>query len=885
MPYMIEVRQHYRAGHCFPSHHRAMFTSPSHLLGQAETKRQLAIASGQTVHLPTSPRHLCRCFLVNPSMLGIGPRRQCHIRGIGKRSDASARPSCADWLFQLRFQILTSWRRSACDDSLLSPPIPPLIAQLCDCVTERTLSFTFLWSDDLQTACSNALCTVEPAASMPCKTSRQACDCDTRIMATPIAQPNVPRSAPQRKLFVARMAGPCLLLAIMISLIQPKLWAGHNSATPVPGVDGGLIPEGARSQIRPDLSPRDDSPTDVCFRWAQQGQATTDSSQTDNTWNNDFLLLDLTKTWQIASPALTGLPQPSGPPNVSLGYLWNSYDSLYLYGGEFSWKPVVSPSPLALWEYSIDAQSWIEHSNPQTSSGRNAPNQDPVQRAAEGAGASVPSLGRAFYFGGHLDGLYLQSLLEFTFPGYSNNQVDTLPEKAGTDGTYRNVTEGGLQSSAGFTERADGLLIYIPGFGDQGILLALAGGTNESYTQMNNVDVYDIAESTWYKQSTSGPMPDVRVNPCAVTAAAPDGSSYQIHLWGGQALLPYGNQTQYNDMWILSLPSFTWILVDQSGQAVPYGRSGHSCSVWDGQMISVGGYVGDAQLTCESPGVYVFDLSALQWVQQFTAYSTASNGSSPSSGTNSVSNPLNQQPAQLANGTNAGGLEGSYNYTVPEAVISVIGGGPSGGATLTAPVVTASAGPLATGSAITYVVTQSGGAVVTETASPTNSPSSGSAHEGPNIAAIVVGVICGILFIVACYLAFCAYIYRKQLQLYKRHNEMAQRRANNDDLVPIPGLLAAGRSSKGSSGHHEGPSPFWMRNDSHSQAGSTDRSGRHIDAGSVGGSHRIVGADGYQNLRRSSDHSSVGDLMADQEPSFVGVMLNPRRTLRVINRD
>jgi hypothetical protein len=37
---------------------------------------------------------------------------------------------------------------------------------------------------------------------------------------------------------------------------------------------------------------------------------------------------------------------------------------------------------------------------------------------------------------------------------------------------------------------------------------------------MNVIDVYDIANSTWYKQSTAGKTPKYRVNPCAVVAAA-----------------------------------------------------------------------------------------------------------------------------------------------------------------------------------------------------------------------------------------------------------------------------------------------------------------------------------------------------------------------------
>jgi hypothetical protein len=153
---------------------------------------------------------------------------------------------------------------------------------------------------------------------------------------------------------------------------------------------------------------------------------------------------------------------------------------------------------------------------------------------------------------------------------------------------------------------------------------------------MNNIDVYDIATSKWYKQSTSGPTPNIRVNPCAVTAAAADGSSYNIYMFGGQNLTPAGNQTQYDDMWILSVPSFTWIEVDTSGQSVPYGRSGHTCDIWNGQMVMVGGYVGD-QLSCESPGIYVFDLSQLEWVQQYTALSSGSSSSDGNSDASSAS--------------------------------------------------------------------------------------------------------------------------------------------------------------------------------------------------------------------------------------------------------
>ncbi|KXL47832.1 hypothetical protein M433DRAFT_63791 [Acidomyces richmondensis BFW] len=725
---------------------------------------------------------------------------------------------------------------------------------------------------------------------------------------------------------IYRFGAMVLLFAVAMPLLRSSPLFG-DGVLPIQPVEGNPIP----TRTGPDLGRRSESPTDVCFRWAQMsavvngtlylygGEASTEPNQEYNTWNNDFLTLDLTKTWPIASPSLTGLAQPSGPPAVALGTLWNSHDSLYLYGGEFSWKPAVSPSPFALWEYHIASSSWIEHNNPLTSEGINAPsNNDPVQRAAEGAGVSVPSLGRGFYFGGHEDGyttadwsqniarIYLQSLLEFTYPGYANNAVYALQggKVAGTDGVYRNITQGGLQADAGFTARADGLLIYVPGFGAEGILLALAGGTNTTFTQMNEINVYDIALSSWYTQSTSGPTPKIRVNPCAVAASAPDGSSTNIYMFGGQNLQPYGNQTEYNDMWILTLPSFTWIQVDQSGQSVPYGRSGATCNIWDGQMVMVGGYVGN-ELTCESPGIYVYDLSNVQWVQQFTALSPGADpGSSPSSDSTSSTetsgsdfnstgsnNPFNQQPAQIANASSPGGLEGSYGYTVPKIVVDVIGGGPSGGATVTAPVVTASSGPMATGKPITYTVY-----TVTHSPGSASTNNNGKGSNAPKIAATVVGVVCGLLFLLACYLAFCLYVYRKQLILYKRHVEMAQRQGHGEKTTDMTAFMAKDQITKSSSEPDRrraaealfGPStsdsasqdaPSYYRN-----AGEATISGARASASGSGG--RPSGsAGGYQGVRRESDASSTGDLLGDREPTFVGVMLNPRRSLRVINRD
>jgi hypothetical protein len=172
--------------------------------------------------------------------------------------------------------------------------------------------------------------------------------------------------------------------------------------------------------------------------------------------------------------------------------LWNSYDSLYLYGGEYSDDPQGTPAAFSLWEYNIASSSWTEHQNPTTAGGTNSVAAGaPIQRAAEGAGFSLASLGRGWYFGGHIDFLttsgwsiqtprvYLKSFIEYTFPGVTNKQLSS--SAAGSDGAWRNITSAGIQSQAGFTQRADGIMVYIPGFGAEGILLSLGGGTNTTF--------------------------------------------------------------------------------------------------------------------------------------------------------------------------------------------------------------------------------------------------------------------------------------------------------------------------------------------------------------------------------------------------------------------
>jgi len=261
-------------------------------------------------------------------------------------------------------------------------------------------------------------------------------------------------------------------------------------------------------------------------------------------------------------------------------------------------------------------------------------------------------------------------------------------------------------------------------------------------------------------------------------------------------------------------------------------------------MVVIGGYIGE-DIACESPGVYVFNTSSLQWSTSFTSVSGGSKD-----------NPFSQQLSQRGS-SKSSGVQGSYGYTVPKPVIAVIGGNPTGGATVTAPVESATSGPLATGKPITYTVTGANGAIITETATASASSSRG----GTNVGAAVAGAVAGFFFILASYLAFCALVYRKQLAIYKRHLALAAA----DPHMPLPdpdrdtSLANAWRRASFMPGRTSG--------------------GKASTEGSSRFSSRPSGTYGATPAASSDE-----DLMSSLEPSYWGVVLNPRRSLRVINR-
>ncbi|KAL8280709.1 hypothetical protein RQP46_007032 [Phenoliferia psychrophenolica] len=523
----------------------------------------------------------------------------------------------------------------------------------------------------------------------------------------------------------------------------------------------------------------------VCFRWSGQmaiansasggnststlyyqgGEASLTSGQTSGLWTNALVALDLSTNWPTGTPAISLVTADTGntssPPAVALGALWASSDgnSLYQYGGEFSDTPDVAPPVQAIWRYSIQNKTW----------GIVPTTGDTITRAAEGSTAVVPSGGTSdnmgYYFSGHEDDhtthgwsneiarIYLNSLVTFDLGSHAVTNITSYA----TDASTSNDSTPEINP----VYRADGTFTFVPGLGTngKGLLVAIGGATSSAYVDNSVLDVYDIGASGWTKQSTLGTTLPPRVNHCAVRASAKvhGVETHQIFVYGGQEL----NQTSRDSaMYILSIPSYTWVFVGDNLSGQPSGRAGHQCALHGSQLLVVGGLVA-GNLICDQPGIYVYDVSKSAWQNEFTA------------------NSIYSTPSLVANIT--GGIGTGYS--------SSGSGSATGG--------DGSTDPDTSGS-----TTGDSGSL---------QPSSGSKKKS-NIGAIVGGVVGGVLgaLLLLLLLLFCLRKRRRERKLQEAAAAAAAR-GDPDELAGFPyektssGSQYNWRASGGTSNDHSTP--------------------------------------------------------------------------------
>lgn len=209
-------------------------------------------------------------------------------------------------------------------------------------------------------------------------------------------------------------------------------------------------------------------------------------------------------------PFHTDLSKNGTIPSVQGGILWEDSVNkrLYLFGGEYDDTPT---EPFTLYSYDILYDQWQSFGS--------LP--DEVQPVSYGAGVSVPSRGEAYYYGGWLSELSIQ---DWDGGRVASSGLITYEMDSNTWSNLTGPDEVG---------RAEGVMVYIP-IGDDGMLVYFGGGQDLngngtlSPQPMDEILLYDVANSKWYTQKTTGETPGDRKRFCGGATWAQDRSSYNM---------------------------------------------------------------------------------------------------------------------------------------------------------------------------------------------------------------------------------------------------------------------------------------------------------------------------------------------------------------------
>lgn len=413
--------------------------------------------------------------------------------------------------------------------------------------------------------------------------------------------------------------------------------AAASCATAVPTFLDALQPRQANSGISPSaFRRRAYQNTAVLNNWAyiDGGEFSYETgTQITYQYSSTLIAIDLSKDWVNRSVTLNSISKPSGAPDLVDGGIWVDHNAGVLYTGFAGRQSTYgddAEQPNGLWSFKPDGSGSGTWTNLNSSTDQGFQTDvrpfSPLVAAGGGAGymlggfavnssSSDPRLNSW-----HVSGLVTYN---YTTQKLSNNTV--------SDGYT-----GGVDQMGG--------MVYVPNFGDQGVLVVLGGdqvGKNEpgfdALLNFSSIAVYDVASGSWYDQATSGNIPEDRKEFCTAGVASTN-QTYEILIYAGWNGNLGSSSVPYDEAYVLSLPAFQWF---KASYPAANPRHGVTCvPVGGGQILTVGGVdttqngpdnLYDDVFNTADPfeqGLAIFDLNKMAFAPSFAANPPAYTGAS-----------------------------------------------------------------------------------------------------------------------------------------------------------------------------------------------------------------------------------------------------------------
>lgn len=253
-----------------------------------------------------------------------------------------------------------------------------------------------------------------------------------------------------------------------------------------------------------------------------------------------------------------------------------------------------------------------------------------------GAYTSIPSEKLAFVFSGMVSAN--NSVINYgygTLDSASDHVNKSAPVFLKADlSTLANITFEKLDWPSWITPRSEASMVWLP-YGSKGILLVVGGAEipqdlfmlqkgSKGSQFMTQILVYDVGNNAWHLQQTqeTGSSPSQLAAFCTVVTSTQDGSQHFIYAYGGYDGAYDPNIFSSDVVWVLSIPSFQWILVNNGTDE--HRRQSHVCLAPNPTtMISIGGVTENGNYLLGETNIDVFDLNALTWTGRYESNSTA----------------------------------------------------------------------------------------------------------------------------------------------------------------------------------------------------------------------------------------------------------------------